>query len=387
MRRKLFIYFSLYFLVIGLYTFLSIRLINRDINENALYTIKNVAKSTKFIYPKNYFNKGTQSNKIDNNIYLDVNSRLADFIEGTEINKIYTLVYYGSNFYYTSYADKENGKIEYFQKFMEDDSYIFDIFKDYRALYKKNNHNFNIYIPYNIDDFSHYILCIEYSSDYIDKRIKEREIRFFAYLSVLLLITIMLPIIFKATYIRLDKMEKELLMVKKVKRTLSKDKHYFEEKSKLDSLTKIYNKEEINKIYIDLCHNFSRTPFVVMFLDLDKFKEINDTYGHEIGDRVILQVTKEVNKKIIEDDAFGRIGGDEFMIIFYNTDLARGKDIAKKIVEGVNEIEIFHNSERVKVTCSIGIMQYFGQEPTEFLQVVDKNLYKAKESRNTYYPK
>lgn len=386
MRKKLFIYFSLYLLVIGLYTFLSIRLINRDVNENALYTIKNVAKSTRYIYPKNYLNIATEPSRINNQYFLEINSRLSDFIEGTEMTKIYTLVYYGANFYYTSYADRENKKIEYFQKFEGDDTYIFDMFRDYHALYKKNNNSFSVYIPHNIDDSSHYILCIEYSSDYLDKRIKEREIKFFAHLSLLLLITSLFPIIFKTTYTRLDNMEKELLLVKRVKRSLSKDKQYFEEKSKLDSLTKIYNKEEINKIFIDLCHNFTGTPFVVMFLDLDKFKEINDTFGHETGDRVLLQVTKEVNKRIIEDDAFGRIGGDEFMLIFSNTNLSRGKEIAKKIIEGINAIKLFQNGNKVDIACSIGIMQYGGQEPGEFLQTVDKNLYKAKENRNTFYP-
>ncbi|MDJ0554247.1 MAG: GGDEF domain-containing protein [Microcoleaceae cyanobacterium MO_207.B10] len=90
-----------------------------------------------------------------------------------------------------------------------------------------------------------------------------------------------------------------------------------------DTLTNIYNRRRILEIAEQ---EFARSvryqnPFSILMIDIDKFKIINDSYGHQIGDEVIIKVTKEISDQIRNMDAFGRFGGDEFMIFLPETNL------------------------------------------------------------------
>jgi len=146
--------------------------------------------------------------------------------------------------------------------------------------------------------------------------------------------------------------------------------------SKLDSLTKVYNrhilKDIVNKDTNELT-NTNNKPIAISIIDIDHFKKINDTYGHLSGDDVIVSIVNIINNYIKAKDCLIRWGGEEFLIIFYDTELnlaiKKCEEIRKQIEESDNGI--------CKTTVSIGISDYIN----DYVQAVaqaDNALYNAK---------
>lgn len=125
----------------------------------------------------------------------------------------------------------------------------------------------------------------------------------------------------------------------------------------------------------------------LMFLDLDRFKNINDTLGHHVGDLVIQEVAKRLKSVVRDEDSIARLGGDEFAIIF--TDLMTEKviaPIANKIVSAVN-LPFNIEGKSMMLSCSVGvaIATEHNMEPSDILRKADLALYRAKDSgRNQY---
>lgn len=130
--------------------------------------------------------------------------------------------------------------------------------------------------------------------------------------------------------------------------------------------------------------------FAVMFLDLDDFKVINDSYGHEVGDLVLQMIAKRLQETTREDDTVCRHGGDEFLYILANT--ASEHDIglvAKKIINAVQqpcEVKLRDSSVELRVKPSIGISIYpkNGTTPEVLLDLADKAMYRAKLDKSGY---
>lgn len=118
--------------------------------------------------------------------------------------------------------------------------------------------------------------------------------------------------------------------------------------------------------------------FSLIMFDLDNFKKINDTYGHDMGDTVLIEVVKNVTTCLRKSDIFGRIGGEEFMILLPHTDITTAIEIAERIRDFVSQqtIELLGS-----VTVSLGVVEYVDQESLESLvKRSDIALYKAKEA-------
>ena len=117
-----------------------------------------------------------------------------------------------------------------------------------------------------------------------------------------------------------------------------------------------------------------------MMIDVDNFKNINDTYGHLIGDKVLSSVAEVIKSSIRKGDIVGRYGGEEFIVIIKAEDREYYK-VAERIrrnVEGINLKSDFGNS--IKVTSSIGISRMDAKEKTlqQIISMSDKALYEAK---------
>ncbi len=125
----------------------------------------------------------------------------------------------------------------------------------------------------------------------------------------------------------------------------------------------------------------------VMFMDVDRFKNINDTLGHDVGDQLLRQVSKRLAGSVRASDTVGRLGGDEFAVVL--ADLATPEDaavVAQKIMKNFNAPFRLSGSE-IFVTTSIGITLYpnDGVEPDVLIKNADAAMYRAKEEgRNTY---
>jgi diguanylate cyclase (GGDEF)-like protein len=147
-----------------------------------------------------------------------------------------------------------------------------------------------------------------------------------------------------------------------------------------DSLTNIHNRRSFTEF---LHQEIARSEryhkvFSLIMLDIDYFKKINDGYGHDIGDKILQELTGIVNQCIRKSDLFARVGGEEFAVVAPETSLEDARLLAEKIREKVEE-NVF--TKNLKVTISLGISQYKSKDDTNTIfKRADNALYKAKEN-------
>lgn len=150
-----------------------------------------------------------------------------------------------------------------------------------------------------------------------------------------------------------------------------------------DTLTGLYNRRSLlERLKHSIIHaNRRKEGLALMFLDLDKFKEINDTYGHEAGDELLKHIANHLTGIVRESDMVARLGGDEFVILlegFPNTsDVVK---IAKKIVQ-INSEPLLINAQQIKTSITIGISFYpqDGKTAEDLLKNADVAMYHAKQ--------
>lgn len=145
-----------------------------------------------------------------------------------------------------------------------------------------------------------------------------------------------------------------------------------------DELTGAYNRKFYNEKISDLFSSYKRygRTFSILMYDIDDFKHINDTYGHDTGDKVLLKMSRLVQDSIRQTDYLCRIGGEEFVVLLPETSLNEASEVAKKLREKiVNTILI---PQRL-VTISIGVTEVLKEDDEESLyKRTDKLLYLAK---------
>lgn len=119
--------------------------------------------------------------------------------------------------------------------------------------------------------------------------------------------------------------------------------------------------------------------FIVLFADLDKFKSINDTYGHSAGDIVLEDFAQILMSSVREVDYVARFGGEEFVMVLVNADMEEAKSVAERIRETTEKFNFNDVAPGLSVTVSIGAACYQEfKSIQETLQVADKRMYKAK---------
>ncbi|MCF8160929.1 MAG: GGDEF domain-containing protein [Polaromonas sp.] len=119
-------------------------------------------------------------------------------------------------------------------------------------------------------------------------------------------------------------------------------------------------------------------PLSVIFLDVDRFKQVNDTFGHEAGDRILVGVAELIGRQLRKTDVFARYGGEEFAILLPQTKLDGALALAEKCRLALQENTF---SDVGQVTASFGVATFDGNEtPDQFLKRVDQSLYDAKTS-------
>ncbi len=149
--------------------------------------------------------------------------------------------------------------------------------------------------------------------------------------------------------------------------------------SKTDSMTGLYNRETLSA---DLTQRIKQVDscgddFGIVLFDIDDFKSINDTYGHLMGDAVLLEIVRTVQQQLTDDCPMYRWGGEEFIIIFPDCSHYNCVDISDKLCRGIDNLII----NEVRVTCSFGIACYQPEDTIQsMLARADNNLYAAKSS-------
>lgn len=147
----------------------------------------------------------------------------------------------------------------------------------------------------------------------------------------------------------------------------------------VDSLTGLYNRLGFTKRLEHLIQN--DTPLVMLYLDIDNFKNINDSLGHHIGDKVIQEVSSRLKRLLPQQAILGHLGGDEFGLILPEPEHNRSAEmLAERIISLINQpFDLHHFSKRL--ACSIGSVQYpgDGNDARILLQNADTAMYEAKD--------
>ena len=157
-----------------------------------------------------------------------------------------------------------------------------------------------------------------------------------------------------------------------------------------DPLTQLLNRRSCEERFKNEIARFERTkePFCVILGDLDHFKSINDTYGHNTGDYVLLQVSNILKENSRKTDMAFRWGGEEFLFLLTGTELKGGLITGEKIRTKIEETVFEHNDQILPITMSLGISVYKeGQVMEDCIKEADENLYSAKQAgRNRLHP-
>lgn len=175
---------------------------------------------------------------------------------------------------------------------------------------------------------------------------------------------------------RIHKLESALLVAK--------------QEVKEDFLTHVATKRALNDELsrVEDAFNRYKVDYTLCFIDVDHFKTVNDTFGHEAGDVILSTIGKILRKYVRQVDFVGRYGGEEFLVILPSAELTQGVSFAEKIRTIVEQFKFLYKNERINITVSCGVSQRsLCQSKDEAVNAADGLLYKAKEAgRNRVMP-
>jgi diguanylate cyclase (GGDEF)-like protein len=157
--------------------------------------------------------------------------------------------------------------------------------------------------------------------------------------------------------------------------------HKLEQTVLLDTLTGIGNRRHMEIKLQSALGEFQqhRIPFGLAFADIDHFKRINDTFGHENGDRVLRMVATTLRQNLRADDTSARWGGEEFLILFYDIDQKGLEAASEKLRLLIEKSRLRAGLEQISITISIGAtMARFEDDIVSILRRADTLMYKSK---------
>ncbi len=168
-----------------------------------------------------------------------------------------------------------------------------------------------------------------------------------------------------------------------IKNQLLKDKQIEELKEKvyIDELTGLLNKRGFDEVYDRLSKLEQKLN--ILFIDIDNFKKVNDTFGHIAGDLILKKVSEILKKNLRDEDIVARIYGDEFIVLFKNLNKETAYYISERIRKTIANGKFIYNDKEIKITISGGlssIKTWLSKDKN--IEIADKLLYRAKQSGN-----
>ena len=161
------------------------------------------------------------------------------------------------------------------------------------------------------------------------------------------------------------------------------------EKAQYDALTGVLNRHYLDEIYENefKLARVTEKKFCIAMCDLDYFKNINDTYGHDTGDTVLKRFACFLKAQVRATDYIIRYGGEEFIILFPSTPLQSGVNFLERLRESLNKLDIYSQKVLIKITASFGIIEVSPSDSDRYeftiensIRKVDEKLYIAKEA-------
>jgi len=175
-------------------------------------------------------------------------------------------------------------------------------------------------------------------------------------------------------------MTNEIEKANEIIHMLSKQIIELEENSNLDGLTRVFNRKALDIYLQNITKKGSlQHELHLLILDIDDFKNINDTYGHVAGDKILIFLANLLRKTLRDGDKVFRYGGEEFVVILNRIDTKQCKEIAQRILQNISNNTLLYKGHSVNVTISIGATRYNnGDTPDMLIERADKALYKSK---------
>jgi two-component system, cell cycle response regulator len=179
---------------------------------------------------------------------------------------------------------------------------------------------------------------------------------------------------------------RSMLRIKRLQDQLEEKNRELEQLSIRDGLTGLFNHRHLHELLADEFERSRRTeePVSVVMFDLDRFKEVNDTHGHQAGDQVLMELADILRESAREIDKLGRYGGEEFMVILPESDPEAGVTFAERVREMVEQQHFdIHTHERLDMTISAGVASHphdAVDSPRRLVHAADLALYSAKKT-------
>jgi len=151
-----------------------------------------------------------------------------------------------------------------------------------------------------------------------------------------------------------------------------------------DELTGLFNWRGFNRQVAAGLAEAQRTGIggVLIYVDIDDFKKINDTYGHAAGNQVLREIARLLSHKVRQHDSVGRLGGDEFATLLTRTSAAQGFRRVRDIAQVLEQFSILHDGIAISVTASVGAVAFSPDDsPEALLERADRRMYDSKRGR------
>ncbi|WP_456488342.1 EAL domain-containing protein [Caminibacter pacificus] len=220
--------------------------------------------------------------------------------------------------------------------------------------------------------------------DYLDKRLikknKEREKVFQNLLDMIYAVIVIVSGAIVVIVLLISKQVRD--MYEKYEKELQEEKEKFKERSIRDPLTGLYNRSYVLNTFNEIASRVKRNgkKAVIAFIDLDQFKEINDSLGHDYGDLLLIKIAQRIKKTVRRSDVVSRFGGDEFVLIL--DEVEKPENIISLIQRLLNNIKqkVILNDKEVSTTASIGLSVYpdDSEDINKLITYADTAMYEAK---------
>jgi diguanylate cyclase (GGDEF)-like protein len=155
-----------------------------------------------------------------------------------------------------------------------------------------------------------------------------------------------------------------------------------EEEARTDMLTGLTNRRsffELAERFIERAKRSKHESLYLLTIDIDKFKVVNDTFGHAAGDAVLVEVAQTIQKITRSVDLVSRLGGEEFGVVMENESRGGVEELCERLREGIAQLQVRFEGNLIPVTISIGVACWAKDIPWNiFMQASDKALFKAK---------
>lgn len=363
--------FFVFMLGVFLFSYLSYYAEKSMLYEQVDARLKTIAQAQTLLLEPDFYDRALDPSSISQTEDLRNIDRLSDLVHLSEVSYVYSLIEKGGKVYFTSSSatdeERRSGKnlTRYFDHYDDVSSTITKAMIEHKMIFSEATDKWgtfrSIIIPMTTPKGNHYALAADISISRIHSILHKQALHHIIIALGLLAIT------FIVLMWRLNHMKKLAFF---------------------DPLTALPNRMElINRVNYTLTSaQRNNNTLALMFLDLDHFKEINDSLGHKIGDELLVEVAKRIQEVLRKADTASRLGGDEFVLLLPFTDAIGASNLAQKLLETISQPYRIANHE-LCVTASIGIALYpiDGDDHETLSKNADVAMYNAKkEGRNGY---